>query len=201
MRKLKKAGDETSLLTRPFVFKSASEVFLMQNSFLGDAAAADLGRSGLFPLKIWNHAITYFLTRQAVRSAEDFGKLTVAAENGAPDVKILSAVGAGPWPARRRAMGSANALETQLGEATQEFAAKFPGKLYLTTGWPETGLLAAAPDFWLKLSEAEKNAIKTAASEAGQASDRELMAREDAIRKLPNVEITTSATMPRWIWP
>ncbi len=43
LRKLKKAGDETSLLTRPFVFKSAAEVFLMQKSFLGDAAAADLG--------------------------------------------------------------------------------------------------------------------------------------------------------------
>ena len=199
LRKLQKAGDETSLLTRPFVFKSAAEVFLMQKSFLGDAAAADLARSGLFPLKIWNHAITYFLTREPIRSAEDFSRLTVAAENGAPDVKILSAVGAravGAKPVMNdskanesMSSGGANALETQLGATTQEFAAKYDGKLYLTTGWPESGLLAASPGFWTKLSEAEKNAIKTAAAEARQASDRELITREEKIRKIPNVEV------------
>ncbi len=107
-------------------------------------------------------------------------------------MQILSAVGAkttAGMPAMTGAMGPANALETQLGDATQAFARKYEGKLYLTTGWPESGLLAAAPDFWLRLSEAEKNAIKTAAEEARQASDSALMAREDSIRKNPNVEI------------
>ena len=47
LHKLQKAGSEASLLTRPFVFKSADEVFLMQNSFLGAAAATDASRSGL----------------------------------------------------------------------------------------------------------------------------------------------------------
>jgi len=187
----KKSGDETSLLTRPFMFKSAAEVFLMQNSFIGDAAAADASRSGLFPIKLWNHSITYFLTREPIRSSDDFKRLTVAAENGAPDVKVLSAVGAKMLDFKPNMMGPdsrMNALETQLGATTEAFAAKFGSKLYLTTGWPETGLLAASPDFWLKLSEVQKAALKTAAGQARQAADAEIMAREDAIRKLPNVE-------------
>ncbi len=192
-RKLRKAGSEASLLTRPFVFKSASEVFLMQKSFLGDAAATDASRSGLFPLKLWNHAITYFLTREPVRSENDFSKLKVASANGAPDAKILANVGAksveGAPAAAMTDMsgGAANALETQLGAGTQQFVARYPGKLYLTVGWPETGLLAAAPAFWLKRSEAEKNAFLAAVDQARRASDAEIMAREQAIRKLPNV--------------
>lgn len=207
LQKLQKAGSEASLLTRPFVFKSASEVFLMQNSFLGAAAATDAGRSGLFPLKLWNHAVTYFLTQEPVRSEEDFSKLRVAAANGAPDAKILANVGAqsvagGSASAMVRqddagrsdglstsmSGGAANALETQLGAGTQEFAAGYAGKLYLTVGWPDTGMLAARPAFWLQRSEAEKNAFKAAAEQARQASDAEIMAREQAILKLPNVE-------------
>jgi esterase/lipase superfamily enzyme len=199
LHKLQKAGSEASLLTRPFVFKSADEVFLMQNSFLGAAAATDASRSGLFPLHLWNHAITYFLTREKIRSAADFAKLSVAAANGAPDVQILSNVGAKaietkagsgkPDSAMMSMSGDkANAVETQLGAETQEFAAKHPGKLYLTVGWPETGLLAAAPGFWQQRSEAEKAAFKLAADQAGQAADAELKARETAILKLPNVE-------------
>ncbi len=88
LHKLQKAGTETSLLTRPFMFKSADEVFLMQKSFLGDAAANDAGRSGLFPLQLWNHAITYFLTKEPIRSADDFKKLTVTSDYGAPAVKF-----------------------------------------------------------------------------------------------------------------
>ncbi len=194
LHKLQKAGSEASLLTRPFVFKSASEVFLMQNSFLGAAAATDAGRSGLFPLKLWNHAVTYFLTKAPVRSEEDFSKLRVAAANGAPDAKIIANVGAksveGGSAGDMRDMtggGAADALQTQLGADTLGFAARYAGKLYLTTGWPETGLLAAAPAFWLQRSEAEKNAFKMAAEQARQASDAAIMTREQAILKLPNV--------------
>jgi esterase/lipase superfamily enzyme/TRAP-type C4-dicarboxylate transport system substrate-binding protein len=191
LRQLQQAGSEASLLTRPFLFQSASEVFLMQNSFLGDATATGAGRSGLFPLQLWNHAITYFLTRAPIRSAADFAKLTVAAEPGAPDVKALEAFGAKTSPTMMRPKGgAANALETQLGAAARDFAEKYDGKLYLTIGWPESGLLAAAPDFWLRLSEAEKNALRTAATQAREAADAELMAREAAIVKLPNVEMS-----------
>jgi esterase/lipase superfamily enzyme/TRAP-type C4-dicarboxylate transport system substrate-binding protein len=203
LRKLKKSGaitgDETSLLTRPFMFKSADELVLMQKSFIGEAAAVDAGRSGLFPLTLWNHSVTYLLTRDPVHSAEDFSKLKVAAEHGAPDARVLSALGAKSLnmkPAMDRAAKDSamkasgmNALETQLGAATQDFAAKFGAKLYLTTGWPESGLLAAAPDFWLKLSEVQKNALKIAAEQARNAADAGIMAREEAFRKLPNVEM------------
>ena len=190
LRKLQKAGTEASLLTRPFMFQSAQEVFLMQNSFIGAAAANDAGRSGLFPLQLWNHAITYFLTKAPIRSADDFAKLTVTSDFGAPASKVLDAVGAkssNVMPTMTD--GATDAIETQLGAKTLDFAAKYDGKLYLTTGWPETGLFAAAPDFWLKLSEAEKSALKTAAEQARQASDAAIMAREEAIRKIPNVEV------------
>lgn len=202
LRKLEKSGaqtaDETSLLTRPFMFKSAEELFLMQKSFIGDAAAADAGRTGLFPLTLWNHSLTYLLTRDPVRSVADFAKLKVAADNGAPNAKVFSAIGAKSMDGKPPMAGNAggknaggmNAMETQLGAATEAFAATYNGKLYLTTGWPETGLLAAAPDFWLKLSEAQKNALKTAAQQARATADAEIMAREDAIRKLPNVEVS-----------
>src|SRR5208337_3427104 len=122
--------------------------------------------------------------------AEDFAKLTVAAEKGAPDVKILKTLGVRTADAAMSMKtGAANALETQLGAATEDFAARFGGKLYLTTGWPDSGLLAAAPDFWLKLSETEKNALKNAAKQAREAADAEISAREEAFRKIPNVEM------------
>ncbi len=187
-----------ALLNQPFMYQSASDVMLMRNSFLGGAAAADAGRSGLFPLKLWTHGITYFLTRTPVRSAEEFAKLKVAAANGAPNVKILSAVGAkavatGPAP-KSGAMismtgGAADAIETRLGAAAQKLAKNYGGKLYLTTGWPQTAMIAAAPGPWMKLSEAEKNALKVAAVEALKVADADIMARENKIAAMPNIEI------------
>ncbi len=190
-KKLKQAGGEAQILTRPFIFRSAEEVFLMQKSFLGSAAATDAGRTGLFPLRIWNHAITYILTKDPVRSVEDFARLTVAAENGRPDAKILAAVGAKTMAGAASDMrGQANAFETQLSDATRDFVANYGQKLYLTTGWPVTGVLAAGPDFWLKRSEAEKAAFTAALTAAAGASRADLMAREAAIRANPNVEVT-----------
>ncbi len=193
--KLKKAGTETSLLIRLFMFKSTEELFQAQNSFIGAAAANAAGRFGLFPLKLWNHGITYCLSKEKVASAAVFAKLTVAAENGAPDVKILSAIGAKVVNSMPRATaGAANAIETQLGAATADFAKKYGGKLYLTTGWPTTGLRVAAHDFSLQRSEAEQKALGIAVQQARQASDTEIMARRDAVRKIPNVEMTNLAS-------
>ncbi len=173
-RALQASSPEASLLNRPFLFKSAQEVFLMQDSFLGAAAAADAGRGGLFPLRIWSHAIAYLLTRTPVLSAADFRKMRVAAETGA-----MTAM----------AKDEADVLETDLDAAARDFTEKFPGKLYLTVGRPETGLLAAAPAFWTQRSEFEKNAVQTAAEQARAAANAVLMAREDAFRHLPNVEV------------
>jgi esterase/lipase superfamily enzyme/TRAP-type C4-dicarboxylate transport system substrate-binding protein len=190
-KKLKMAGGEAQILTRPFIFKSAQEVFLMQKSFLGAAATADAGGDDLLPLRIWNHAITYILTKQPVRDVKDFGRLTVMAENGAPDVKILSAVGAkGVAGAANAKMGHFNAFETQASDATRDFVASYAGKLYLTVGWPVTGVLAARPDFWMRRREAEKAAFSGALVDAASASEVDVLARDAALRKLPNVEIT-----------
>ncbi|WP_296715301.1 alpha/beta hydrolase [Rhodoblastus sp.] len=188
-RALQNSGAATTLLTRPFMFKSAEEVFLMQDSFLGMAATADASRSGLFPLKIWTHSIAYLLTHEPIRSEEDFARLKVAAEDGAPDARILSAAGAHPAGAMS-AMGrdGANAIETHLGDEISGFAASMNGKLYLTIGWQETGLLAAAPDSWRRAREIEKNAIKTAAEQARADANSGLMARQAAFLQAPNVE-------------
>lgn len=189
-RALKASSDATSLLTRPFMFKSPQELFLMQDSFLGGAAAADSGRSGLFPLKIWTHSIAWLLTREPVRTTEDFSRLKVAAEDGAPDSKILATAGAQPTGAMAEMeRDGANAIETRLGPQTLALAAKMAGPLYLTIGWPETALLAAAPAFWPQIREIDKNAIKTAAEQARALANSDLMAREEAFRKLPNVAI------------
>ncbi len=186
-RAVEQGGSERSLLTRPFMFKSAAEVFLMQRSFIGDAAASAASRSGLFPLNLWNHAITYLLTEQPIQTAADFDRLTIAARNGSPDAlfHVLGAKTLGAMPSEPGAM---NALQTHCGIEAHEFATRYGGKLYLTTGWPETGLLAATPGFWLKLSEAEKNALQTAAEQAREAVDAEIMAREDNVLRVPNIE-------------
>jgi alpha/beta hydrolase family protein DUF900 len=86
--------------------------------------------------------------------------------------------------------GPVNGFETQLDAATQEFVAQYGHKLYLTTGWPVTGILVAAPNYWLGLSEAEKKAWQAAKAAALAASNDEILAREDAIRKNPNIEVT-----------
>jgi esterase/lipase superfamily enzyme len=190
-RALQNSSAATTLLTRPFMFKSAEEVFLMQDSFLGMAATADASRSGLFPLKIWTHSITYLLTREPIRSEKDFARLKVAAEEGAPDARILTAAGARPAGAMAAMeRDGANAIETRLGGEIAGFAAKIDGKLYLTVGWQETGLLAAAPDFWRRAREIEKNAIKTAAEQARADANSDLRARQAAFLDAPNVEFS-----------
>jgi TRAP-type C4-dicarboxylate transport system substrate-binding protein/pimeloyl-ACP methyl ester carboxylesterase len=195
-RALKKSGSEAALLSQPFLFKSAEEVVTMQKSFLGQAALTDAGQSGLFPLQLWNHNVTYFLTRDPIGSEADFKKLTIATDANAHDVKIISAVAgdakvsSGGGTSSMMA-GPVNGFETQLDAATQEFVAKYGHKLYLTTGWPVTGVLAAAPNYWLALSEAEKKAWQAAAAAALGASDAEILAREDTIRKNPNIEVTS----------
>ena len=195
-RELQKSGSEAALLAQPFLFKSAEEVVLMQKSFLGQAAVTDAGRSGLFPLQLWNHNVTYFLTKDPIRTEADFKKLTIAADDNAHDVKIISAVAASAkisaaGGTHSMMAGPVNGFETQLDAATQEFVAQYGHKLYLTTGWPVTGILAAAPKYWLGLSEAEKKAWQAAAKAALAASDAEILAREDALRKNPNIEVTS----------
>ena len=195
-RELQKSGSEAALLAQPFLFKSAEEVVLMQKSFLGQAAVTDAGRSGLFPLQLWNHNVTYFLTKDPIRTEADFKKLTIAADDNAHDVKIISAVAASAKVSaaggtHSMMAGPVNGFETQLDAATQEFVAQYGHKLYLTTGWPVTGILAAAPKYWLGLSEAEKKAWQAAAKAALAASDAEILAREDALRKNPNIEVTS----------
>jgi esterase/lipase superfamily enzyme len=188
-RALQNSGAATTLLTRPFMFKSAEEVFLMQDSFLGMAATADASRSGLFPLKIWTHSITYLLTHEPIRSEEDFARLKVAAEDGAPEARILTPAGARPAGAMSAMeRDGANAIETRLGGEISSFAARMNGKLYLTVGWQETGLLAAAPDSWRRAREIEKNAIKTAAEQARADANSDLKARQAAFLQAPNVE-------------
>ncbi len=195
-RELQKSGSEAALLAQPFLFKSAEEVVLMQKSFLAQAAVTDAGRSGLFPLQLWNHNVTYFLTKDPIRTEADFKKLTIAADDNAHDVKIISAVAASAKVSaaggtHSMMAGPVNGFETQLDAATQEFVAQYGHKLYLTTGWPVTGILAAAPKYWLGLSEAEKKAWQAAAKAALAASDAEILAREDALRKNPNIEVTS----------
>lgn len=188
-------GTATSLLTRPFVFGSAEEVFQVEDSFVGAAAANAASRYGLFPLKLWVHGVTYFLSREKIAGAADFARLMAAAENGAPDVKILTGVGAKVVASMPSATaGGATAMETQLGAATEAFARKYGEKLYLTTAWPRMGALVAAHDFWLQRSETEKKALKVAADQARQAADADIIARREAIRKIPNVEMTNLAS-------
>ena len=172
-RALKASGAEATLLNRPFLFGSAQEVFLMQDSFLGAAAAADAGRSGLFPLKIWSHSLSYLLTRAPVRTEAAFDRLRFApATDGAAMMKA-----------------HADALETRLDAKTMEMAKTTGEKLFLTVGQPTTGLLAAAPSFWMQAREIEKNALRTAAEQARATANAELMAREQAFRRLPNIEV------------
>ncbi len=188
-------GTATSLLTRRFVFQSAEEVFLVEDSFVGAAAANAASRYGLFPLKLWVHGVTYFLSSEKIASVADFAKLTVAAENGAPDVRILTGVGAKVVASLPSATaGGADAMETQLGAATEAFAQRNGGKLYVTTAWPKLGALVAAHDFWLQRSETEKKALKIAADQARQAADADIVARREALRKIPNVELTNLAS-------
>ena len=168
---LEAEGAEAKILSRPYLFKSAKEVFLMQDTFLGAVATADAGRSGLFPLKLYSHAIDYLLTAAPVRTTQDFERLRMAPPDSAMTARKDSAV------------------ETRLDDESLAFAKDFPGKLHLTVGKPETGLLAAAPAFWMQRSEAEKNAIAAAADQARAAANAELDAREEAFRRLPNVEI------------
>lgn len=188
-KQLKQAGGEAQILTRPFIFKSVEEVFLMQSSFLGSAAATDAGRTGLFPLRIWNHAITYLLSKDPVRNADDLARLAIVAEDGSPESKIFSAVGAKTMDGTMSDMhGQANAFETQLSDATLDFISKYEQKLYLLVGWPVTGVIASGPDFWLKRSVAEKAAFTVALTAAADASRADLMAREAAARAKSNVE-------------
>jgi esterase/lipase superfamily enzyme len=167
-------GAEAKILSRPYLFKSANEVFLMQDTFLGAVATADAGRAGLFPVKLYSHAIDYLLTAAPVRSTQDFDRVRMASPNNAMDAMKAS---------------KEVAVETRLDDKALAFAKNFPGKIYLTVGKPGTGLLAAAPAFWTQSSEAEKNAIAAAADQARAAANAELAAREEAFRGLPNVEI------------
>lgn len=168
---LEAEGAEAKILSRPYLFKSAKEVFLMQDTFLGAVATADAGRAGLFPLKLYSHAIDYLLTAAPVRTTQDFERMRMTPPNGAMKA------------------GAESAVETRLDDKSLAFAKGFPGKLYLTVSKPETGLLAAAPAFWTQRGEAEKNAIAAAADLARAAANAELVAREEAFRGLPNVEI------------
>ena len=171
---LDQSGSEAgALLGQPFMFKSAADVIRMQQSFLKEAAVNCASRSGFFPLELWNHSITYFLTKEPIRTEADFNNLKIAADAN-----------------QSTPSGPITGFKTQLDSATQEFVATYGHRLYLTIGWPTIAILAAAPNYWLKLGEAEKKAWQAAAAAALAASNSKILAREDAIRKNPNIEMT-----------
>ena len=62
----------------------------MQDTFLGAVATADAGRAGLFPVKLYSHAIDYLLTAAPVRTMEDFDRLRMASPGGAMDAMKAS---------------------------------------------------------------------------------------------------------------
>jgi esterase/lipase superfamily enzyme len=156
--RLRQTGDEARLLTRPFIFSSSRDVFLMQNSFLGAAAAVDAGHTGLFPLRLWTHAIAYLLTDAPPMQASAKAKLTIATGD--------------------------------LVKAARDFAGRTGTKPYVTVEKAETGVIAAAPGFWMARSEAEKTAISAALASAAKAAETELNAREAALRASPDARFT-----------
>jgi esterase/lipase superfamily enzyme len=187
--KLRQASDEARLLTRPFIFSSSREVFLMQKSFLGATAAAGAGETGLLPLRLWNHAITYLLTDKPLRGPDDFKGLKLAVMPSAKEWDALSRLGA-------RAKGDTDigggvdGRSMQLGAEDRDWIVKSGRKRYLTVVGPETGVVAAAPGFWSARGEAEKAALSKALEKAAAAAEAELNAREEALRENPLVEFT-----------
>jgi len=187
-QKLRQAGEEAQILARPFLFSSSDEVFLMQKTFLGAAASAGAGHTGLLPLRLWNHAITYLVTDAPLHGPDDFKKLKLATPDGEAPAQALRALGAG-LTTDANAEG-VNGFATQSEAQARDAVARAGNKRYLATGWPETAVVAAAPGFWMARSQVEKTALSAALTEAATAAEAVLRTREQALRAIPNLEFT-----------
>ena len=187
-KQLRQAGEEAQILARPFLFSSSDEVFLMQKTFLGAAASADAGHTGLLPLRLWNHAITYLVTDAPLHGPDDFRKLKLATPDGEAGAPALRALGAS-LTTDADAKG-VNGFATQSEAQARDAVASAGTKRYLATGWPETAVVAAAPGFWMARSQMEKAALSAALAEAASAAEADLHTREQALRGIPNLEFT-----------
>jgi TRAP-type C4-dicarboxylate transport system substrate-binding protein len=181
--------------TRPFLYDDTAELFAVQDTPLGSAVLADIGRTGVFALKFWNRGVSRIVSTQPVDSVTGIRGLKVAFSDAQPD-PTLSKLGANlitiQAPDVWGALGT-GAVEAAVVEPHWVQGSFWSNpevvkiKLYVTDFRPFVGVLAISPDYWETLAEREKQAWKRAADYAAQQSFYQIKAIDSVSEKLSTV--------------
>jgi TRAP-type C4-dicarboxylate transport system substrate-binding protein len=174
-----------SVFTRPFFFESSDQIFRFEQTPLGDAVLADLGRAGVFPMAYWNRGLSQVVAKRPLESVESFRGLTVARLKEDTAQPILMSLGAQPIATRNVAseFGKANVgavVWKPLDDGTAEWldSKKYGFQIYATDFQPNVGVLVGSLPYWNGLQASEKDAWKTATNYATKQSITEIDKRE-----------------------
>jgi TRAP-type C4-dicarboxylate transport system substrate-binding protein len=173
------------ILTRPFQFQSDSELTSVLDTTLGDSILADVGRAKFVPLAFWNRGLSLIASSKAIRSPLNFADLKVASFSF-DSVSVLTALGAqssligeGERPAAVMAATHVDAIEVP----AEDFLHGLNARAVIYGFRPLIGTLAANFDRWNSLSEAQKQALASAASEASEQANALILHHDQNITR------------------
>jgi Bacterial extracellular solute-binding protein, family 7 len=198
-RKFDKQPELFSVFTRPFLFRSVTELLDIQSTPVGGAVLADIRSVGILPLGFWNKGFSQIWTRQPVNTVEHLKGLTVGENSDRPANReremIFTSLGVkstkAPGAAMAEAFGKGRLNgyvweSAELKESNwQHYSYGFT--VYATEFQPRVGIIAAAQEYWNSLSEAHKLALKQAVDEAERAANGQLVAAETPVRRNPSI--------------
>jgi TRAP-type C4-dicarboxylate transport system substrate-binding protein len=182
-RESKSALMITPALVQPFVFESSQELFDILDTSFGQAVLADISRTEIVPLTLWNRGLSHIMAEPSIKKLNDFAGVRVASQSS-DAVFVLSSLGAKASlvpdyePIGMLADNKIDAIEV----APEDIFRGPKARSLVGAFRPLINVLAANSTFWGQLSEAQKQALAAAATGAAKKAQASVRSIEESIR-------------------
>lgn len=175
-----------AILAQPFQFQSSDELVNVLGTTFGTSVLADISRTGLVPLALWNRGLSEIVSERPIGKSFVFANFRVAAQS--PEaVSVLRALGSDATLARDEEQPSELLARSQIDSVevgADEFLKGIKGSRSVVSGFrPLISVVAANPDYWNTLSEEQKSAIASVAADASTKAVLMARANEQSARK------------------
>lgn len=175
----------STLASQPGLTRSPEETFLLEDSVFGDAVAMELGAKGFVFLSFWN------TINRSLWSPKRFGEGGLSTLEGAKvrtfserseqtllQLSVEPIFGPGGSVFDELRAGNIDAAELAFNaEFSEQFQSAFRGGSVVANTDQRSGFLLANLEFWLSITEAERQAIDEAVEES-KTSAREVVQSE-----------------------
>ncbi|KSV61295.1 hypothetical protein N182_38010 [Sinorhizobium sp. GL2] len=188
--RLNPAFTYTSLISQPGLIENATQNFAVQDSVIGDLAAAEISDIGLTVVGFWNRPPQALFLKRPLLSAQDLKGVKVRITDEASGA-VLSELGADPLNLAFAEVASAldnglvDAVETAVeGPIASQLYKSIRSGQILNNYNQNPGFLLVNSANWLGYSELVRSTIRNAALDGEKISQSIILEQEGIVRKM-----------------